>query len=1182
MDRIRDRILEERWQIRQTELSFSCKQAEITPYPGMTAEGCFVIGSADGSAVEGFVRADDPRMRCLTPWFSGSEESISYTFDAAGMTEGESREGYFYVMSDCGEYRLPYRVTVVPRVLMSSLGEIGSLQQFTNLSRAAWAEAVHLFYHPDFGRILKEEPEYIRNLYRGFSAEKDNEQNVEQFLAASGKKQPISYSCAQAQIHIGDLRGNVKEEITVSRNGWGAVCLWVTTEGEFLQVDKKCLREEDFLGNQCRIPIYIEESRLCGGRNPGRVEVSWPGGSFSVDVTVERRSLAGRSKAQKRRQLKQYTLQMMRLYEKFRMKKMSAEDWQQEAWECVDGMMRYADQNPVPRLFRAHLLINSDRYDEAGWILDHAEPLLDTADPAVQGYYLYLDTLCAREESYVRSVERKLLELFDRNPREWRIAWLLLFLSRELNRNDSARWMFLEECFRQDCFSPVLYLEAILLLNSNPALLSRLDGYVRRILVYGAKNRILSKELIGQILYMSGREKYYDEHLYRILCVCHELAPDAEALQAVCTLLVKGGKTDREYHRWYLMGVEKNLRIARLYEYYMMSMDLEKEEQIPRSVLMYFAYRSDLDYEYAAYLYAYVEKHCKDEGELYAAYRPQIESFVNAQVQRGRITPHLAYLYEHYLQESQLTGEMGAALAALLPVREVEWTGDKVSLVMIHSRLAGEARYAFSNRTALIPFYGKEDILFVQDENGNRRLAESLVRQKKLFEEEPLLTRLIAAGAAEPGLCLLALKQEEIAIDEDNLELYMAAAEWEHIEPQYSRKVHMALLRYFAQQQMTDCLDALLERICPEQVEPKNRPEVVQMLAAHGFWDKGFLWTEGMDLKKLDADVAMQLCSSLLAEGRYEEDPRMTALCARAARDGRYDVHMLQQLIRDFEGDIRELESVYRAAAEAELDTFPLCERMIRQMLFTGCDVSERTDLLRRYVRDGGNVRVTAAFLHRCAVRYVMQNEPIHLSVISLMGQLMRQKERISGMCEVAYLEYFARCRDHRNTETDRYLLRIGEKMYKSGRLIPVLREYADLLPQAAYLEDKSFVVFCGQREEPAWIHYRTVREEPGNEAYVSMPMRHICGGMFAADFLLFAGETLQYYITWGQNDGQIAESGFLKPGADSEQNGQSKYAMLSAVTARRLEKQDGGSLTLLQEYLRTEHLVSRLFTMID
>ena len=91
-------------------------------------------------------------------------------------------------------------------------------------------------------------------------------------------------------------------------------------------------------------------------------------------------------------------------------------------------------------------------------------------------------------------------------------------------------------------------------------------------------------------------------------------------LQEVCSLLIKGSKTGPDAFTWYQMGVESHLRITNLYEYYMASVDLDAVLELPKVILMYFSFQSNLDYEHSAFLYAYLLKHRKDYEELYEHY----------------------------------------------------------------------------------------------------------------------------------------------------------------------------------------------------------------------------------------------------------------------------------------------------------------------------------------------------------------------------------------------------------------------------------------------------------------------------------------------------------------------------------------------------------------------------------
>ena len=179
------------------------------------------------------------------------------------------------------------------------------------------------------------------------------------------------------------------------------------------------------------------------------------------------------------------------------------------------------------------------------------------------------------------------------------------------------------------CKSPVIYIEAWNIIRANPAMLMKLDLFEQQILHYAVRNDLLKEDVIRQIVYLAQHQRGYSDSLYKILAGCYEKMPDNEILQAICTLLIKGNCRGEKYFAWYRAGVEENLRITRLYEYYMMSISLEYDGPLPKMVLMYFAYQSDLHYEITAYLYAYVYRHREELPDVYVNYTAAMERFVD-------------------------------------------------------------------------------------------------------------------------------------------------------------------------------------------------------------------------------------------------------------------------------------------------------------------------------------------------------------------------------------------------------------------------------------------------------------------------------------------------------------------------------------------------------------------------
>ena len=85
------------------------------------------------------------------------------------------------------------------------------------------------------------------------------------------------------------------------------------------------------------------------------------------------------------------------------------------------------------------------------------------------------------------------------------------------------------------------------------------------------------------------REKHGSSRYYKILTACYEADRDSGAVGAVCSLMIKDARMDEEAFAWYRRGVEEDLQITRLYEYYMSSFPAphegEKIEEIFRKEL---------------------------------------------------------------------------------------------------------------------------------------------------------------------------------------------------------------------------------------------------------------------------------------------------------------------------------------------------------------------------------------------------------------------------------------------------------------------------------------------------------------------------------------------------------------------------------------------------------------------
>lgn len=1181
-----ERILEGDFAYENGSLDFSCTKLELTIKAGERREGSFRIFGEQGKLTQGSVISSDGRMECVTREFVGSEEEIFYCFHGENLEEGEVVKGEFYVISNQGEYYLPFVVNVEYMQLDSSLGTIRNLFHFANLAKAYPEEAADLFYSADFARIFNGSDRQYYEYYLGMSACGGNRQNVEEFLIGINKKQKIEYLTDRKEIYVEEPEGLVETEVLLTRNGWGYTALSIETEGDFLYTESAEITEQDFAGNTCRLIFVVDSAYLHDGSNFGNIRITGSCEEMEIPVVVSFRGAgdAGR----RRRERKRLVLDLMALYQSFRLKRISAAAWLRESGGLVERMTSEDEQDISARLFQAQLLITEERFNEAGWVLERAADILyDGAwkDPVLEAYYLYLTTLVSRDEAYIDRITGQVEHIYKKNRGEWRVAWLLLYLSDEYNRSFSKRWMFLEEQFERGCRSPIIYVEALLLLNLNPSLLTRLHGFERQLLLYGAKQECLNGDVILQFVYLVQKEKEYSDCLYRVLEACYRLKPEPCVLQEICSLLIKGNKTGTKYLDWYRLGVEHELRITRLYEYYVMSVDIGKTERLPKVVLMYFSYQNSLSYELAAFVYANVYRDRHVFPELYESYANTIEQFVIEQICKRRITRDLAYLYKEFVQPRMLTEEVAEALAELLFVHLIQTPQKEMRYVVVYQAgLAKEKYYPVTDGHAFVSLPGADSVIIFEDEKQNRYSASVPYATEKLLLPGKLVKLIAPAAGNQQALNLYMCMsgREPVEVTEDNALRFCFLLEDDEVSAAAKRAIGMKLMHYYYDNDKIAQLDDYLEQVQNLQLSKKERAEVLRFMVIRGKEEAAYEWLRTYGPYGMEPKTLVRLCAWIIRENEYVEEPVLLEAVWYAFRHGKYDEKCLRYLTLYFKGLTRELRDIYKAAAAFCVDTYELCEKMLLQMLFSGSFVGEKTDIFKTYVSGGAKAEVEAAFLSQCAYEYFVKDRVTEGYLFEEIAAVYRRGENVHLVCKLGFIKYYAENREELTGELKTTLYTFIHEMLAEHIRLKMFLEFPDLpITDRQLLSDRTIVEYKAHPEARAVMHYCVESGDGAESVYRTEEMQEAYGGVCYKDFVLFFGERLQYYIMENRNGSeQLTESAAIQMSETGGYGTESKYDMLNDLSISNTLQDYDTVDNLLTEYAYKEFLKNGLFSL--
>lgn len=1193
MQKIINRILEGNFDYEDGSLDFSCSKVEITLQKGELFEGSFQIFSAPGKFTTGMVTSSDLRMECLTTEFVGTEETISYRFHGEHLEEGQVVKGNFYIVSNQGEYYLPFVVSMEYAVLQSSVGAVKNLFHFANLAKSNWREAVELYYSPQFLKVFSGSDAKHLDLYRALSAHPNQEQNVEEFLIRMHKKQSVEYLVENEKIELESisveyLSDVLEREISIIRNGWGYTCLQVACEGEFLFTEKKVLSDDDFLGNRCRLPIFID-GRLCRrGKNYGQVFLYNPYVCLTVSVVVK----AGESPKSHSVELvkKQNLVQLMEWYQLFRLKKIGTSTWLRETGKLVEKMALQYEDDMTIRLFQAQLLVTEGRRNEAGWILDHVEELLEKEKEdsrqksTLEAYYLYLSTLLHQEESYGNQAAAQVEQIYRKDETNWQVAWLLLYLSEEYHQSAQKKWQLLEKQYAFGCTSPVIYLEAVTLLNANPALLRKLGGFEQQVLYYGARKECLNQEVVEQMLYLTGKVKGFSPILFHILQKLYQRKADQRILQEICTLLVKGSRAGEKYFTWYRQGVEAQLRITNLYEHYMMSLDVNQSCRIPKGALLYFSYQNNMDYEHTAYLYDYVLQNQDKLGDLYETYRPKMERFIQEQIQKEHIGRHLANLYNKLLKPEMINGQTAQSLSRLLFANKIVVEDSRVKKIYVYqpNRLV-PSEYLVTGRNTWIALYGTEYTIVFEDEKNNRFVQGVEYTLEKLMIPGKFIRQLIpyVENNIEFDLYLCENeKDEELESQESLYRAFRVIASRETAEA-VKHRLTFQILDFYYQQDNKQALKQYLEEIPGDALSQEERALVVKYLVWCGNTKEASRWLAEYGPYFIDAKLLLRIVDTLIEQSGTEENDSLLAAAEYVFQKGKYDSTVLSYLSLHYQGLVKNMRDIWKAAKAFGAICYPLTERILVQILYSGAFVGEMMEILRDYVSQGGKAEIEKAFLTQCAREYFVRERVTEEYVFQEIRRFYDAAEPVQKIWRLAYLKYYAENPEEKNPADKELLEAFLQETIKEGIYMELFRKYKEFPGIQQLMADKTIIEYHASTGSRVSIHYVVLYENGEADEYREEAMQEIYGGVYYKKFTFFFGESVQYYIT-EEKDGeeQLTESGTLQNRETRESTDSGRYQLINdIVISRKMEDYDTMD-NLLEEYFRNEFLNGRLFSV--
>lgn len=1158
-----------------SKLELSLKKDEIY-------KGNLTFAVEPACRISGFLYASHYRMQCEKEEFEGDTIQLAYSFDATGLEEDDVVRGEFYLITDIGEYTLSFEITIAKQIIESSIGPVRNLFHFVNLARMNWDEAVNVFYRPEFEKIFVGSDRQYKSAYRGLCTDKYSEAQVEEFLILIRKKQAVSFTIEEPRVVIDEVDTKVNS-ICIRRNNWGYTKLYLKSDAPFISLVKKQLSNEDFVSDKAEIIFTIDRTKLHAGKNYGRIIVEAALEQYNVEIIVNQTGIFSRHAGEVRKS-KQLMLQLVKEYLDYRLKQNEPE-WFVKADKLINDLLELDSRNIMARLCQAQLLYEQKRDNEAKWILRHVDDMLErkmisdnNADSTtILAYRLYLEAVLANEENKIDETVEKIKRMFCKEPDNFTCLYSLMRLDNGMKINPSLRLQEMQQLFYRGNHSPFLYLEAFLLYDKMPSRLNELGIFEIQVLLFATKYYMLTGDMIRQINHLALRNRQLTKPLYKLLGECCQWDETTETLQTICTLLIKNEKTGKQYFEWYERAVKEELRITRLYEYYLMSADLKNEELLPRIVLMYFSYQCELDYVHKAYLYANILRHAEEIPELYQSYAEQIEHFIFNQVNLGHINDDLAYLYKNIISERMIDDAFAREFVKLLFVRKVTVENKSIKyVVLIEEKRCVEKKVPVTDGVSYVPVYDEEFAVLLEKADGKRYAVSIPFTQKKLLSRQIFWKLVEEYVETDSGACLY-FCQKHTDLKQLN---HCQRAFFVHLYRNtdfigsFRRQIGMQLMQYYFDADQTSNLDQLLEETELTGLNQSERAQVIRFFILRDMNEKAYqaLMTygfEGVSNKQLK-----QMFYYGLSKFNGERNVQVLAIANYIFAMAKQDEGVLEYLVANFEGNIKQMRSIWEKAVECKLDARALAEKILVQMLFTGAYVAHKHEIFKYYYEAGANPKVVSEYLSYCAYRYFVEEEVVDESIFDI----ILKEEKTSSICKIATIQFFANDPVNMDDNQKEVVCKYMKELLAENIYFPFFNTVANELPILLPRTERTYVEYRTKRGVKVILHYVLGDNEELSE-YHKEEMREVYDGYYCKSFVLFFGEKLQYYIT-EEIDGteMLTKSNTVEKSDTIDLNEESRFDLLNQmIMSLSLDEQESAK-ELAIDYARRDFVTDKLF----
>lgn len=1173
-----EQLINGRFEYEVPNLVLSDTEITVETKAGENYRGELYIGATDNRRIKGMAMSSDRRLLLAKEKFSGTAVCIPYGIDVKGLSAGDEVQAEITINSSLGEYQVPVKLTIQDGQIQTSLGKIRTLNDFVKLAENDYREAFRLYASKSFPKVLQGSDRKYLSLYRGMSKNPVTYQHMEEFLIGAGKKEPVQIHLDKEGKNWERIESTLKDSLYLYKNTWGFVKMEVEVRGDFLEVEKKVITSEDFIGSVYGLEYLIRKDKLGHGKKYGQIRIKTVYGTLIYEVTA-----SGNSEYQISTHIfeKKAQAQIALAYKKFRLGEISQEEWKDLTLHELKELKDLRCYFPRHQLMEAYVYYQTGNIPDAMsalWPLRELSFSREQMEEEAVYLALAVRTGVATDEQRASARER-IATLHRMNPGS-RIILSVLMDGEEYRRSSAKQLYMMEELYQLGCTSPFLYLDAYELIEKEENNLKKLSPFMVQVLNFAAKHGKLTEELTLRIGHLSEYVKSYRPMIYELLVSCYEAFPGKNLVDSICKYIMKGQPGKKKYFRWYALAVEQDIRITRLYEYYIETMPKGYPDVLPQVIRMYFVYNNALSSKKRAQIYANVIRNKEVDKATYQNYKKSMEQFAMESLKAGKINEDFAAVYQECIGglTSKATGEM---LARVLFSYRIYCDDPKIrNVIVCHEELEQEEVYPCNDGVAYINLYNTNARIFFEDDRKRRYVSTVDYNLQKLMDEKEYVKQCASLDVSFPGL-LLAVCSGKSEIRVRNLGCYQHAAQMQEFREEYRHNICKKILEYYAAHAGDDTLDSYLKKMDYMTFAKVDKVILAELLIEKGMYEMAFEIVKEYGYEGIRTESLVKLASRMILRMEFVEQEELVYLSLHVFEEGKYDDIILSYLSDNLLGPVEQMALLWERMKGFQLETYALEEEIMLLAMFGRVYLKQGHEILKSYIQQKGKQQVILAYLSFWAYEYFLGQKETDAYIFQCLEICFEKNLEVDRICRLALLKYYSE-KETISEKEDTWIRKILEECSETGLRFAFFRNLPSCYTKPYQLDDKQFVEARYPANAKVNIHYCLETEKDTSQKFKSEPMRNMYQGIFVKEFLLFYGETLRYYLTVETPKETIETEEKTLMLEETSQEGNSKYQLLNQMLAGQKLLQYEQTEDAMHEYLVRERLAEKMFPLIE